>query len=196
MQYDTALYMFAIVPPANLADKLNDVRNEFSSQFGFYQALKPPVHITLLKPFKIPSAISGAFERYISRIQDWAGGQLPFRVDLCNYNFFDNTHHPVVYIEVQKSEQVNAFHNSFTKELISYRLTKRASRSYIPHITVGYRDVTPAAFPAIRRHYTRQLFSHSFICQSFCLWKHDGKRWQEVRKFFLGAQKEQLALFG
>jgi 2'-5' RNA ligase len=187
--------MFTFAPPAELANKIHSIRKEFSKQFDSHKALKPPVHITLFDPFQIPIDLSSGFERYISRLQHWASGQLPFKIDLRNFNFFSSPQQPVVYVDVVRSLRIINFRSSFIHELAKYHLTDTGSGSYKPHITIGYRDVTSEAFPAIKNYYSKQTFSSSFVCDSFYLWKHDGKNWQVVQTFFLNGKGEQLALF-
>lgn len=194
MNHNTSLYMFAFMPPAELAKRLDLMRVEFSELFKFYKGLKPPVHITLYEPFQMLNEKTSTFEAYIAKLQEWASFQHPFKVDLRDFNFFNNPKHPVVYVDVLKSKAIKNFHAGFINELGKFHL-QGIGRSYTPHITIGYRDVTPEAFPGIKDYYSRQTFSSSFVCNTFYLWKHDGTNWQVIKTFYLDGRSDQLTLF-
>ncbi len=195
MKRNMSLYMFALMPPDDVSLKMDLIRKDFSERFHFYKALKPPVHITLFDPFKIPTELSWPFEQYVSQLQYWAAGQSPFNIYLYNFNFFDNPLHPVVYIDVVKSSCIISFHSSFIKELEKYHLSYGRSGTYKPHVTIGYRDVTPEAFHGIKEYYSKQTFTGSFTCRTFYLWKHDGTNWRVVRTYFLEGKGAPSELF-
>ena len=46
------LHLWAIVPPPDMAQQIDDLRKEFSVNFQCFKALKPPVHCTLYTLFK------------------------------------------------------------------------------------------------------------------------------------------------
>jgi 2'-5' RNA ligase len=177
--------MLALMPPPDKSSAIHQVRQHFSERFQFKKALKPPVHITLLKPFLIPGKWALSFEKYISQIQNWAKEQCAFTIGLHNYNFFENPYHPVVYIDVAKSESLISFHANLMIELAKYHLTNGKPGNFKPHITIGYKAVTPDAFPAIKDYYSKQTFSDSFTCEAFYLWKHNGKNWEVLNTYFL-----------
>ena len=191
----TQLYMFAIMPPPELAAKIHNERMNFAEQYKFIKGLKPPVHITLFEPFNMPLLEATEFESNISRLQAWADRQTPFGIELNNYNFFDNTLHPVIFIDVIRSEQLAELHHSFIKELRKYRDIEKQKNTYKPHITIGYRDIDPRVFPMIREEYSKKRFRASFNCNAFYLWKHNGNNWQVQKEFRLNGIKDQLALF-
>ena len=187
------LYMFAIMPPPELATQINKERQVFAENYNCVKALKPPVHITLYDPFKN----SDAFEEEIIGMQQWAGNQAPFNVGLKNYNFFKNPVSPVVYIEVVKNDNLTLLHKRFVIELRKYLdIESNSNNKYTPHITIGYRDVPPALFPDIVKNYSKRPFNAVFEVNSIYLWKHDGKNWQIQNEFKLGkAEHVQTALF-
>jgi 2'-5' RNA ligase len=195
MKYNTSLYMFAIMPPDGLASTIHQLRQEFFQFFKFRKALKPPVHITLFDPFLIPIELSQAFEQYIAQIQHWASTQSPFMIDLRNFNFFNNREHPVVYIDVINNFSIKKFYAGFINQLTKYKLKRDDPRSFKPHITIGYKDIPPTAFPKIKEHYSKKNFGSSFTCNTFYLWKHDGNNWQVIKTYLLDGKVEQLNLF-
>jgi 2'-5' RNA ligase len=189
------LYMFAIMPPHELSLKIHEKRVEFSEKYKFTKALKPPVHITLYAPFKIEKAEALQFEQHIVQLQHWADRQMPFQIELSGYDFFANPNHPVIFIDVVKNAHLKELHNSFLKEIQKYMDTEKQNTTYKPHITIGFRDTTAEAFPAIRAEYSKQTFNGSFVCDTIYLWLHNGKNWEVQKEFQLKGTKEQPALF-
>lgn len=175
------LYMVALMPDAYLVDIIDSIRKEFARSFGAYAALKPPVHITLQPPFKSEETIEAHLDAAFARI---ASGTAPFRVQLSDYGFFRED---VVYLNVEKSAALEQLHDRvlhvFEK---GFPVTMEAKifREYNPHITIGYRDIPPGAFAAIRERYSELRFRDGFTADAFYLWKHNGKRW-EIRSRYL-----------
>jgi 2'-5' RNA ligase len=195
MSKATTLYMFAIMPPSDLASKIHTKRVEFFEKYKFRKALKPPVHITFYDPFPMQEEQAPQFEDAISKIQKWADQQPSFQIDLRNYNFFENPKSPVIYIDVPRNKTLTVLHSKFLKELTKYLATPDEHSKYKPHVTIGYRDVNPDAFSSIKKYYSKQTFSDSFACNSFCLWKHNGENWQVLKTFHLNGKVTQLTLF-
>lgn len=187
--------MIAIVPPPDLATRIHNERLNFAEEFGCVRALKPPVHITLFEPFKDDTPV----EDDLQPLHKWAEKQQPFTIELSNYNFFDsNPKSPVVYIDVVRSDAIVQLHSALVKELKKYVETEPNRNKYMPHFTIGYRDIPWELFPSIRQRYSRSRFSGSFVCDAFHLWKHDGKQWQTVQTYPMKGTAElqmQASLF-
>ena len=52
-----SLYLTAILPPKDLSEQIDDIRQELSDRYKIFAALKPPVHITLFRPVNIDESI-------------------------------------------------------------------------------------------------------------------------------------------
>jgi 2'-5' RNA ligase len=195
MQKTDGLYMFAIVPPPELALQIHEKRLAFANKYGFVKALKPPVHITLYPPFTIHLADSIKFEKVILVISAWAATQHPFGIALHNYNFFDHPRRaPVLHIDVVKNAELQALHKSFLRELRKY-ISVESTGGFNPHITIGYRDTTHEAFAAIKADYAQQTFEASFQCRAFYLWKQIDNKWQVLMQYDLQDKPVQSSLF-
>lgn len=188
-----SLYMFALMPPPALTQRIEDERRNFAEDYKAVKALKPPVHITLYEPFKdLPEA-----EQDIIGLTPWVERQQPFELELKNFNFFRHSTSPVVYIDVVKNEQLALLHRNFITELKKYTEVEKRNGSYTPHITIGYRDLPVAIFPEIMSVYSRKRFSAKFEVNAIYFWKHDGKNWQILHTFKMGVQPQttQSSLF-
>jgi len=178
---DFELYMIAIMPPEPLSSQIHKQRLDFALRYGFRRGLKPPVHITLVPPFKVPMTQVTAFESDIKRLASWTQQQTPFRIVLDDFGFFDHPaqRSPVLFINVLKSARLNALYNDIKVQLADYPFIKPVLHSgYQPHATLGYRDLSRAVFPAIKADYTARHFNASFECTRIFLWKHDAVNWQ------------------
>ena len=70
-----SLYMFALMPPPALTQRIEDERRNFAEDYKAIKALKPPVHITLYEPFKdLPEV-----EKDIAGLRSWAERQPSFQ---------------------------------------------------------------------------------------------------------------------
>lgn len=177
--------MFAIMPPTALASEIHQLRLEFSEKYGFVKSLKPPVHITLFAPFSISLLMAARFEQQVQQLQPWASTCPSFDVSLDGFGFFNNPNHPVVFINVEEQLILQQLHASFLEEFTAITGMRFPQMPFRPHITIGYRDVTPAAFPAIRAEYTTRPYTATFTCKSLCLWKHNRTNWQTIQEFTL-----------
>jgi 2'-5' RNA ligase len=177
--------MFAIMPPADLTAEIDKLRHEFSENFKCYKALKPPIHITLFPPFKADASI----EKTVTQLQRWGKIQHSFIVELKDFNYFENKKAPVLYIDVIKSAELKALNTAFKKELNALLpLTREHNMdTFHPHITLGYRDVTPEMMPDIKRAYSQRKFRQEFTLDAICFWKHDTKNWQTIQEIKLTA---------
>ena len=186
------------MPPEELTSEIQEVRVDFAEKYGFVKGLKPPVHISLTDILKIPVEDISEFEQQITKLQDWADCVTSFPIELKNFNFFDNKDHPVLYIDVNKTTSLATLQKELLAELRRFPLVNTKATSFTPHLTIGYRDIPPAAFPEIKEVYSRKRFQGEFECNAIYLWKHEFGKWEVVKQFDLKGWKpkaEQLELF-
>ncbi len=195
MRQSRTLYMFAFMPPETKALEIHDHRLGFAENYSFTKALKPPVHITLLDPFFIDNDIAPLFEDKMYSLQDWAAQQNSFPIELQDFGFFENPINPLVYINVLKNQKLNVLRDGFLNRMRRHYDFDIPRRSYKPHITIGYRDIPPDAFPWIKEDYSKRRFKDGFDCNAFYLWKHNGYNWEVIHEFPLKGMAEQLVLF-
>jgi 2'-5' RNA ligase len=179
------LFMFAIMPPAEVSNKIDIERKLFAEKYNCIKALKPPVHITLYPPFEQNEDVRSK----VASLHQWASTQVSFPISLHDFGFFKNKLNPVVYIEVQKNPPLGQFHHALVAQLERYMQVIK-SKTYTPHFTIGYRDVPPDLMPTIERDYAHRSFNVSFNVNSFFLWRHDGKNWQILDEYNLGKDNQ------
>ena len=73
------------MPPEELAEQIREIKEELSERFQIYDALKPPVHITLYRPVNVEND----FESHLIKVLKPIGyNHAPFKVDLLNFDCF------------------------------------------------------------------------------------------------------------
>lgn len=171
----------AIVPDEPLRSELTNLKEWMYEEFGTKAALRSPPHITLHMPFKwkLPK------EKVLVESLEALAGQLKaFEVKLHNYACFEPR---VIYIDVVESEYL-----SHAKEQVmdaSRKVWKldlpRDMRGFHPHITIGFRDLKKPQFYKAWEAVKAKSFEASFITNTLTLLKHNGKHWDEFKKFKL-----------
>jgi 2'-5' RNA ligase len=175
-----SLYLTAIMPPAELAEQILEIKNELSDRFQIYAALKPPVHITLYRPLNIEND----FESHLIKVLKPIGyNHAPFKVDLLNFDCFIIQ---TLFISVVKSSLLGDLQKEISSVFHKNKIDPKEHKgntTFHPHITVAYRDIPPEVFPIIWDEYKNKKFRRSFLVDHFSLLKHDGKQWQIFREF-------------
>ncbi|MBX2905614.1 MAG: 2'-5' RNA ligase family protein [Taibaiella sp.] len=173
------LYMFAIMPPANLAERIDCERHYFAEKYNSRAALKPPVHITVFPPFwdtdDLPERVKG--------LHEWAKTRVPVDIELRNFDWFDNRRSPVLYIYVARSRELADLHAAFIVQLKNMLPEVELMNEYKPHFTIGYRDIPEELLPQIREEYATRPFEGTFKASSIFLWEHDGSRWNVIGEY-------------
>jgi 2'-5' RNA ligase len=169
------LYMLAIMPPPDLTEEIEDIRQQFADTYNCKAALKPPVHITLIPPFKTADTIEEELAKHIS---GWAHTKEPFLVELKNFDVFRRNQ--VVFIHVEPSVSLRVFQRELEDKFrLNYsHIDIKTYSDYNPHITIGYRDIPRDLFKPAAIEYLEKPFSATFLVDKFYLWKHNSIRWQ------------------
>ncbi|MFD2164377.1 2'-5' RNA ligase family protein [Paradesertivirga mongoliensis] len=186
-----ALYLTAILPPAELSEQIDDIRKELSERYNIYAALKPPVHITLYRPLNIEQSNESTL---IKLLRPVGFNHRPFTQELLNFDCFNIQ---TLFITVVKNPLLSALQKDvaavFNKNKIDPKEVK-GNTSFHPHVTIAYRDIPPEIFPEIWDELKNRKFKRSFPVDHYSLLKHDGKKWQVFKDFALSKPKT-LKLF-
>lgn len=177
------LYLLALLPPKDLSDEIHAIRVECAEKFGVQKALRPPVHITLYRPFHLEHS----FEDNLIRMLDQETKGIPaFTQDLENFGTFKSQ---VVFIKALKSPELLRLREAIVSVIRQNHLDKHLDKSkdqpFHPHITIAYRDIPADLFPAIWGEYKNRQVNFSFTANHFTLLKHGNAKWSAVRNFKL-----------
>lgn len=172
-------FFIAIVPPKEIADAVTAIKQDFADRFESSRALRVVPHITLKAPFRI-------FEGKRKGLLQWFGKlDLPsgmFEIRLNGFGAFDNPKNPVIFVNPEPSENLNALQRLLIAKL-SNLLPKEVSPAdthFHPHMTVAYRDLSAEHFEKAWPEYQSKAFSAAFTVGAFHLLEHDGTKWNIV----------------
>ncbi len=187
------IYFFAILPPKNISDEIRDVQLYVEKKYHTHEALRRPVHITLVPPFETSPQNE---KRLIDFTHRFATTVKPFEIKIDSYGEF---HRNVLHLRVERSNELVTLQRAITKDLSRVITRGSGSRSaFTPHITVGYKDITRPMFDEAWREFGEQIFRRSFLLEKITLmrWHHGG--WNTVTEGMFGSQEKEgdLSLFG
>jgi 2'-5' RNA ligase len=186
-----SLYLTAILPPEELTQQIDEIRQECASRFNVKAALKPPVHITLFKPIKLESDRE---KELLQILQGIKHNHEPFKIELENFDTFNSR---VVYIRVLKNHSLWDLEHQITKAYKHHQIDGQevgSNKAFHPHITIAFRDIAPATFPVMWAEYKNKKFKRAFVADHFTLLKHNGEKWLPFQNFEL-QKPEDLSLF-
>ena len=177
------LYFLAILPPPLASREIHQLRLECAEKFKVYKALRPPVHITLYKPFHAEEDLE---EKIIDLLKTGTIELPSFTQHLENFGSFRKK---VVYINAQKSQELISLQSTVNSVIVSNQLDpkpdEQTNPSFNPHITIAYRDLQVNDFPAVWNEYKERVFRLSFPVEEFTLLKHQHGVWNPVFSFKL-----------
>lgn len=183
------LYMVALVPPKQLVDRLEEVRQEFASNYKCKAALKTPVHLTLVPPFQLESDKESELVIALK-----AGEELNrFAIELKDYgNFLENE---VLFVSVNPSVELSVLQKAvkgWVHEGFEISEKYHNHEEYQPHITIGRKDIPKGRFADAVKEYSDLSFTAKFENKAFYLWKHNGKAWEIHTRFPLRPAVEPI----
>ena len=171
----SARLFVALLPPQALQDEITAIKHDIWQRFGSKAALKSPPHITLQPPFQWPIGQIDELDRHLAT---FAQSQAHVPVGLEGFSAFAPR---VLYIDVVKTDELMAIQPDLMAHLeatcgIVDRVAK--GRPFAPHVTVGFRDLEPAAFHQAWAEFCDRPFAADFVAQTLTLLRHDGQTWQ------------------
>jgi 2'-5' RNA ligase len=173
-----SLYLLAILPPPLMSVEIHQVRQECADRFKVYKALRPPIHITLYKPFHADEAL----EKRIINLLAAATKDLPSFIQ--HLEDFGSFRKKVVYINALKSRELINLQAAVKSVIISNQFDPKPDEkdinSFHPHITIAYRDISAGIFQEIWKEYENRDLKLSFPVEDFTLLKHQHEKWNPV----------------
>jgi 2'-5' RNA ligase len=175
----SGIYLLAILPPHELARDIHQIRLHCSEKFGVLKALRPPVHISMYRPFRLEEEFENNF---ILLIQSAIAEQEVFEQEIENFEAF-NTH--AIVLRALLNTGILNLYNTISTIMREKGIDKHPTDifPFHPHLTIAYRDIKPEVFPLIWEDYKNKKFNASFRADHLSLLKHDGNRWLEIKNY-------------
>ncbi|ARV59449.1 2'-5' RNA ligase [Nostocales cyanobacterium HT-58-2] len=174
------LFFIALLPPQEIQDYANQVKQYFADKYASRHAQKSPPHITVQPPFEWADADVPALEKCLA---DFASLREPVPITLSGFSAFAPR---VIYINVVRSSQLLALHADLMAYLegslgIVDKVGK--TRSFAPHMTVAFKDLTRQNFKAAWPEFEKRELLFEFTASDLTLLLHDGQRWNIKTNF-------------
>ncbi len=183
MKPDSDLYFIALLPPQEIQDEITKIKHDFADNYDSHAALKSPPHVTLHPPFEWFNADLPQLEQ---SLQEFVRGYMPIPIRLSGFAAFPPR---VIYVDVIQTPELMQIYQGLQVHLATtFNLVDSQSqyRSFTPHVTVAFRDLTKAAFKDAWMQYKTRSIAFEFATPALTLLKHDGQQWQIAIEFPLG----------
>ncbi len=176
------LWYIAIIPDKDLCERVKQLKLEMKEKYGSSHALKSPAHVTLVMPFR---RIEGFGDETSPLLSEFAAGCRPHQIECDGFGSFEAK---VIYVDLNPKEPLREVHRNLRELLLTKEIfpPKQIWPKINPHITIATRDLTEDNFHKAWAEYSDRSFSGSFEMNSISLLKHNGKDWDEWRRFDFG----------
>jgi 2'-5' RNA ligase len=175
-------YFLALVPPAEIHEKAQEIKIRIRDEFGIKYALKSPPHITLKMPFSYNEAKE---ELLVEKLREHLKTQEPFSIKIAGVGVFGNR---VIFLSVEKSGQLLQLQQQlkvFCKRTLN--LTDELSdRNFHPHLTLAFKDLKTAHFSQVLGRIKEQAFEAEYVAKELMLLKRIDGIWISHRKATFG----------
>jgi 2'-5' RNA ligase len=175
-----SLYFIALVPQIGLREQIEAFKKEIEARYQAKHALKLPAHITLKIPFNIRKEEEPLL---LKSLQELADRITAFDDELSGFDYFKSG---VIFVKCADHDPIIEVHNQLEQvfnQKLGVNKNEDPSRFY-PHMTIASRDLSADSFSKAWAEFKNREFQASFEAESFFLFKHNGKTWDVLRKFF------------
>ncbi len=177
-------YFVALIPPELIQEYVNEVKHHFAAHYNSRAALKSPPHITLQPPFEWAQADLPGLERCL---EEFAAARSPFSIHLDGFAAFPPN---VIYMNVIPSPNLLNLQQMLLETMaatLGIIDPQAKTRSFTPHITVGFRDLTREAFTAAWEEFHHRPVQFDFTATHLTLLRHTEAQWHAYQEFPLNS---------
>ncbi len=179
MPSETRRFFVSLLPPQSIQDEVTEIKLYFAKCYQSCHALKSPPHVTLQPPFQWECSRLADLE---ASLANFAASYPPVPITLDGFGVFPPK---VIYVNVIKTPELMGIQPLLMADLETNLNIIEASkqRSFSPHMTVAFRDLTRENFRKSWAEFEHQPFHHEFVAQSLTLLQHDGTLWNVLSEF-------------
>lgn len=167
-------FFVALLPPAQVQTKANDVKGIMRDQYASKAAFRSPPHVTLLAPFEWPI---DDLPRLARTLGQFAASQSAVPMTLDGFGAFAPH---VIYINVVQRSRLMAIQPdllTYLEQEIGLVSERDRHRVFVPHLTVAFRDLKPNMFRKAWSVFQHQEIHFDFTVHQLTLLTHTGKLW-------------------
>ena len=173
-------FFIALLPPLEIQDYANEIKEYFAQTYNSRAAQKSPPHITLQPPFEWQLDELPLLEH---SLKTFSQPRTPVPIALQGFAAFAPR---VIYINVLKTPELLTLQNELMAYLeASLEIVEPVSktRPFAPHMTVAFRDLTKQNFRAAWHDFQHRPLEFEFTATELTLLIHDGRRWNVSASF-------------
>ena len=169
----------ALLPSETIQDEVREIQYDLRDRYNTQATLKSPPHITLIPPFELSS---DRLEPLQIELEKFAKTRSPFLINLSRFAAFPPR---VIYLNVLPNLILQNLYVDIAATLANNLdiHDPYASRPYVPHMTVGFRDLTPENFELAWAEFRDRQIDFDFEAIELTLLKHDEQKWNVLSKF-------------
>lgn len=175
MNKEKSLFFIALLPPESIRAEIERIKSYFARVYQSSAALKSPAHITLQPPFEWECYQDNLLTKVL---ESFSLNREPVSIINSGFGAFKPR---VIYIDVIKTKELLEIQKDLQLHCQKYlNLANKDSknRSFKPHLTVAYRDLTKANFYKAWQEFEGREYDRTFVISKLTLLKHNGKRWE------------------
>jgi 2'-5' RNA ligase len=179
------LFFIALLPPQEIQDYANEVKQYFAQNYNSRHAQKSPPHITLQPPFEWQLDNVPVLEQCL---RTFADAQKSVPITLKGFSAFVPR---VIYINVLKTPELLSLQKdlmAYLEESLGIAHQTSKNRPFAPHITVAFKDLTKQNFRAAWLEFQHRELEFEFTASQLTLLMHDCRRWNVSSEFPFFAQ--------
>ena len=171
----------ALLPSASIQEEVRQIQYDLRDRYNSQATLKSPPHITLIPPFELSS---DPLEPLQIELEKFAKTRSPFTVNLSGFAAFPPR---VIYLNVSPNLILQDLYLDIAATLANNLDIHDPydSRPYVPHMTVGFRDLTPDNFELAWAEFRDRQINFEFAAIELTLLKHDNQKWNVLSNFSL-----------
>ncbi|HEY9827061.1 MAG TPA: 2'-5' RNA ligase family protein [Stenomitos sp.] len=173
-------FFIALLPPPAIQEEVNGIKQHFVEHYQSRAALRSPPHITLQPPF---TWLCNDLPRLENHLSQFALSQLSVPITLQGFAAFAPR---VIYIDVLQTPELLRLHQVLTTmlaEKLAILPPSRDIRSFCPHLTVAFRDLTVQNFNAAWAQFQSRSLFFEFVATHLTLLIHNGQCWTPYQTF-------------
>jgi 2'-5' RNA ligase len=173
-------FFIALLPPQDIQDYANQIKQYFAENYASQHAQKSPPHITLQPPFEWADSDVSKLE---ASIREFASQKQPLPITLSGFAAFAPR---VIYIDVVRSQELLSLQGDlmvYVEASLGIVDKVGKTRPFAPHMTVAFRDLTRQNFKAAWPEFEQRQLHFEFTADKLTLLIHDGRRWNIKSEF-------------
>ena len=120
-------------------------------------------------------------EELTAGLEEFAAKKEKVAIALRNFGAFSPK---VIYVDVVQSPGLMTLHDELAALMkTKYGIADHRYRSFCPHMTVAFRDLTKAAFHQAWPEFQQKQLAFDFVAQHLTLLRHDAQQWQIYQEY-------------